>query len=256
MAERRRETSRIGSSLGSPGSSPADSETTSSLDRAIDTVAREMTALDSPAGMRADVLARIEGAPRPGTALVPRWAWAVGLAVVVLAVSATVWFAGPGRRPESVTVRHDTSSMPAAGATQIQPEASGAVAGAGPVTAGTEPGPQPSGTLTSTALATNTRPVGDAGTAAGGAAAVQPDENATATPEMGPAALAQLNPIVIAAIGPDAIHVPDIGVEPLVDPKPITIQDIPVGAGEPQSPPIQKVGDQPVPPVRSAERAC
>jgi len=243
-------------SLGRPGSSPADSETTSPLDQAIDAVAREMTALDSPAGMRADVLARIEDVPRPGSALLPRWALAAGMAVLVLAVAAAVWFARPGGRLESVTARHDTSSMPAAGATQVQPEASGAVAGAGPVTAGTERGLQPSGTLASTALATNTRPAGDAGTAAGGAAAVQPDENATATPEMGPAALAQLDPIVIAAIGPDAIHVPDIGVEPLVDPKPITIQDIPVGSSEPQSPPIQKVGDQPVPPVRSAEQAC
>jgi len=245
-------------SLGRPGSSPADSETTSSLDQAIDAVAREMTALDSPAGMRADVLARIEDVPRPGSALLPRWALAAGMAVLVLAVAAAVWFARPGGRLESVTARHDTSATPAAGATASQPSRN--LASAGLVTRATTPGPQPSGALTMTGPAAGipARALsgGGAGTAAGGAAAVQPDENATATPEMGPAALAQLDPIVIAAIGPDAIHVPDIGVEPLVDPKPITIQDIPVGSSEPQSPPIQKVGDQPVPPVRSAEQAC
>jgi len=243
-------------SLGSPGSSPASGEAASDLDQAIDVVAREMTALDAPAGMRADVLARIEGLPRPGTALLPRWAWAAGLAVLVLAVAAAVWFARPGDRAESVTAKQDSSSMPAAGATQSQLQASGTLASAGSVTSGTEPGPQPSRTLASTALAITARPAGGAGPAASGAAAAEPDQNATDTPEMGPPALAQLDPIVIAAIGPDAIHVPDIGVEPLVDPKPITIQDIPVGSGEPQRPQIQKVGDQPVPPVRSADRAC
>jgi len=222
--------------LGSPGSSPADSEPTSSLDQAIDAVAREMTALDAPAGMRAEVLARIESERERSAGWLPRWAWAGGVAVVVLAMASTVWFARPGDRSESAAARHDTSSMPAAGAPQSQQPASGELAGA--------------------ALAAGTQLAGATGPAARDAAAAEPDPNATATPEMGPPPLAQSAPIVLVALGPDAIHIPDISIDPLGDLKPITIQDIPVGSGEPQSPPIQKVGDQPVPPVRSAERAC
>jgi len=222
--------------LGSPGSSPADSEPTSSLDQAIDAVAREMTAVDAPATMMAEVLARIEGERERSAGWLPRWAWAGGVAVVVLAMASTVWFARPGDRSESAAARHDTSSMPAAGAPQSQQPASGELAGA--------------------ALAAGTQLAGATGPAARDAAAAEPDPNATATPEMGPPPLAQPEPIAFVALGPDAIHIPDIGIGPIGDLKPITIQDIPVGSGEPQSPPIQKVGDQPVPPVRSAERAC
>jgi hypothetical protein len=245
MDERGRETSRIGSSLGSPGSSPANGEAAPSLDQAadldhaIDVVAREMTAVDASAGMRAAVLVRIEGERERSAGWLPRWVWAAGVAVVVLAVAATVWFGRPGDRSESAAARHDTSSMPAAGAPQSQQPASGVLASAG----------------LATDTRTGTQPAGDAGLAARDAAAAEPDPNATATPEMGPPPLAQSAPIVLVALGPDAIHIPDISIDPLGDLKPITIQDIPVGSGEPQSPPIQKVGDQPVPPVRSAERA-
>jgi len=222
--------------LGSPGSSPADSEPTSSLDQAIDAVAREMTAVDAPATMMAEVLARIEGERERSAGWLPRWAWAAGVAVVVLAMASTVWFARPGDRSESAAARHDSSPTLATGGARSEP--------------------QPSGVLASAALAAGTQPAGAAGPAARDAAAAEPDPNATATLEMGPAALAQPDPIAFVALGPDAIHIPDIGIEPIGDLKPITIQDIPVGSGEPQSPPIQKVGDQPVPPVRSAERAC
>ena len=56
----------------------------SDLDQAIDAVAREMTRMDAPATMRADVLARIEGGRTRAAAGLPRWAWAAGMAVVVL----------------------------------------------------------------------------------------------------------------------------------------------------------------------------
>jgi hypothetical protein len=183
---------------------------TSGLDHAIDLVAREMTNLDAPAGTRVAVLARIENAPaRTGSTLLPRWAWAPGVAVVVLAVSAAVWFARPAVRPESVTVRHDASSTPAAGTTQPQPRPSETLASAG-AAASLLPG-----------LTVEPR-----------AAAVQPEEIATAAPEMGPAALPQPEPIVLAALGPDALQIPDISIAPFGDFKPITIQDIPVGSTE------------------------
>ncbi|MCX6545896.1 MAG: hypothetical protein NTV05_15965 [Acidobacteria bacterium] len=186
------------------------------LDQAIDAVAREMTALDAPAGMRAEVLARIESAPRPGSAVLPRWALAAGVAVLVLTVATALWVARPGDRPESATARHDTSSTPAAVTTPSQP--------------------QPSGNLVSAGLETG----GTAKPVARGVAAVQPDENVIPTPEMGPTALARLDPIVIPELGPEAIHIPDIDIEPLGDLKPITIPDISVGSGEPHNPSIQR----------------
>ena len=225
--------------LRSPGSSPASGEAGLSLDQAIDVVAREMTALDAPAGMRAEVLARIEGAPRVGSPLMTRWTTAASVAVVVLAVVATVWFARPGERTESVNATHNTSSTLA--------------------TSGARPEPQPSEKLTARGLAAS-MPAGDqpsAGVrpATRGAVSVQPGQDLHPRPEMGPAALVALEPIVLAKVGPDAIHIPDIGIEPLADLKPITIQDIPPGSTDSQSPSIRKFEDDPAPSGLCPEQA-
>ncbi len=222
--------SRIGSSLGSPGTSPANCEGASSLDDAIDVVAREMTNIDAPARLRADVLVRIEETPRSATALLPRWAIAAGMAVVVLAVTAAVWLARPGDRPGLVVSKHDSSSTQARGGVRAKTQPLGIQASVG----------------VAESAQTDARPGGAGGAVARAAVAAQPDQTATAAPEMGPAALGQPEPIAIAALGPNALHIPAIGIEPLGELKPITIQDLPVDSGEPQSPSIQKVGDQPV----------
>ena len=193
------------------------------IDRAIDVVAREMTALDASAGMRAEVLARIESAPpRTGLGSLPRWATAASLAVVVLAVAAVVWFERPGGRPESVAGRPNSPTTNATGGARSEPRASQTLASAGPA---------------STAPA-EVRSVRNGNPAAGGGAATaEPGETATAEIDgMGPAALAPPDPIVLAAVGPAALHIPDIGIEPIGELKPITIQDIPVGSTEIKNP--------------------
>ncbi|MCX6538457.1 MAG: hypothetical protein NT151_05915 [Acidobacteria bacterium] len=233
--------------LGSPGSSPADSEPASAIDQAIDVVAREMTRMEAPATMRAEVLARIEGEGERAAGQLPRWAWAAGMAVIVMAVAATVWFGRPGDQPESVTARHDSSSIPAAGAAKPQPQPSGTLANAGLATGA---GSARHSQSQSAPVRTGVRH--GAGVTGGNTPAA---ETAGAVEETGPSPLAQPDPIAIAALGPDAIHIPDIGVEPLVDLKPITIQDIPVGSTEIQSPSIRRFDDDPTPSGLCAEQA-
>ena len=69
------------------------------LDLAIDTVAREMTALEPSGDLKARVLDHLEQGRRRSLPAIPRWAWAVAPAAVVLAVVSAVWLAGPTRTP-------------------------------------------------------------------------------------------------------------------------------------------------------------
>ena len=184
------------------------------MDLAIDEVAREMTAMDAPAGMRAAVVERIEGAARSGRLMMPRWALAAGTAVVVLAVAAAVWFARPAVRPESVNAKHVVSSRPATGPDRSQA--------------------QPERSLASTALAAGVPAGSTAPGRAGAAVAGQADANQTAAPEMGPAPLPGPDPIVLADLGPHALAITSISVTPLEDIQPIAIKDIPVGPTETQ----------------------
>jgi len=230
-----------GSGISAFGKASADKRgSESQIDEAIDLVAREMTNLDAPAGMRAEVLARIESAPsRTGFALLPRLATAVSLAVIVLAVAAVLWFARPANRPETVAAINHSSPAQAPRAAKPETRSSETPAHTGLAST------TPAGTRTGAAT----------GPAAGGAIPAQPDQNATGAADMGPAALAQPEPIVIAALGPDALQIPAIGVEPIGDLKPITIQDIPVGSTENQSPSIRKFEDEPAPSGLCAEQA-
>jgi len=213
----------FGEASGIRGSgNPEDGRTPDAIDHAIDVVAREMTNVDAPAGLRAAVLARIENAsPRSGMARLPRWATAASLAIVVLAVAAVVWIERPGGRPESVGARVDSATATATGGAKSEPRSSETLASAGPAAAA------PADARTSR----NGGPV-----AGGGAATAEPGENVTRADDAGPAALAPPDPIVLAAVGPAALHIPDIGIEPIGELKPITIQDIPVGSTEIKSP--------------------
>ncbi|MEI6669169.1 MAG: hypothetical protein WCP29_13525, partial [Acidobacteriota bacterium] len=71
-----------------------------------------------------------------------------------------------------------------------------------------------------------------------------PGPAATAAPDAGPDALSGPTPIVIVDIEPAAVRVPEIGVAPIGELKPITIQDIPGGPGPVQTPSDARIESQ------------
>jgi len=180
------------------------------LDAAIDEVAREMTAAEPPATLRADVLARIarERGGRTDGLLVPRWAWAgaAAAAILIVGVATTVWLSrtvpGPDRQP--VTSARASASQPA------------------PVTA----------PVMSAAVTTASAHPAQAARAARRPAA---ETRRLGLPDdVGPAPLAGPDAIDIAPLEPAAIAIPELRVAALGDIEPITVPTIGPGSPEPQ----------------------
>jgi hypothetical protein len=183
------------------------------LDQAIDQVAREMTAADPPSALRADVLARIErdrNGRSPGR-LLPRWALAGGIAVLVIGVAITGWLARTVPAPaagERASI--DTAAKPATDQSRLTPPSEARLA-ADAAVAAVQPVPQ-------------SRPARPA---------ARPQR--IGLPEgVGPSPLAGPDAIDIAPLGPAAIAVPGLGVAALTDIEPITVSTIGPGSPEPQ----------------------
>jgi hypothetical protein len=184
------------------------------LDRAIDEVAREMTAAEPPSALRAEVLARIERerARRAGGLFLPRWAWAGVAAVLVLGTATTLWLTRTGPAP------NQQASMTAPG-----PAA--------------QPAPTRPGTLATAPASPSVDTMIASAQPASGPRAALPV--AVAQPvglpdDAGPAALAGPDALDIAPLGPAAIAVSSLGVGALVDIEPITVSTIGPGSLEPQ----------------------
>ena len=191
------------------------------LDTAIDVVAREMTAAEPPSALRAEILARIERerTGRSAGLLLPRWAWAGGVAVLVLGVATTAWL---------------VRTVPAPGAGQIAKTDTPAATNA-----------SPAASAPSTPAATGASPVLDTTMASARAVtlpAARPrasrpaavPERAGLPDDAGPAALAGPEAIDIAPLGPAAIAIPALGVSALGNIEPLTVPTIGPGSPEPQ----------------------
>lgn len=177
------------------------------LNRAIDAVARDMVSADSPASLRAAVTARIEKDRRWRGVSFSGWAWAAaGTTVVVVAVG--TWLAQPAHQP--------------------QPKGSLA-------TASTPAGPPPVDSI-------ETPPITTAAPAAASAQRTVATRARTRPPrpthglawEAGPEPLAGPAPIIIDALSPDSLEIPEIQIDPIADIEPITIPAAGPGLPEPQ----------------------
>jgi len=203
--------------ISGPGS-PADAGRIrhADLDAAIDVVAREMTSLDAPATLRADVLAEIAGGGRPGRFALPRWAWAAtaAAAFAVVVLVAAIWMTRPAPEPESsAALRGAAPASAGAGRTAGGGSPDAVVAAAGSMSGGLQ----------------NAAP---GSRRAGAASAAAPDAN-SAEPDAGPAPLAAPQPIAVADLGPAVIEVTGIEVAPLNQLQPLAIKDISVGSTDP-----------------------
>jgi hypothetical protein len=176
------------------------------LDKAIDEVAQEMTAAEPPVTLRADVLARLdrERTPRTSGLVLPRWAWAGVAAALIVGVATTIWMTRPeppATRVASTSKGPERPAVPAAAASPA-PESLAASAQPAPLPRPARPPAQ-------------ARRVG------------LPDD-------AGPAPLAGPPAIDIAPLGPAAIAIPELGVAALDEIEPITVSTIGPGSPEPQ----------------------
>jgi len=188
------------------------------LDSAINQVAREMTAAEPSSALRAQVLARVER-ERSGRAaglFLPRWAWASGVAVLVVSIAITGWLARTVPGP-------DAGQMASASTTALRPDAppsTAAAVGASPV-------------LDTTLAAAQPMTLPAAGPRAARPAAVPP-QRIGLPDDAGPSPLAGPDAIDIAPLGPAAIAIPALGVTALGQIEPITVSTIGPGSPEPQ----------------------
>jgi len=202
------------------------------LDAAIDAVAREMTNLEAPASLRAEVLARIE-APAAGRWLGwQRWSLAAGAAVVVIAAVAIWWPTGPGD-VRGTGRQAGVTDAPSVRSAEFQPGVSDAPSGR-------SAGLQARGTGTAAV-----RDIGlprpepgqreARGTGSASVRGTEPEPRVDeATPDFGPAPLAGPPPIAIDALAPGAIDIAEMQVPALEQIQPIAIKDIPIGSTDPQ----------------------
>jgi hypothetical protein len=184
------------------------------LDKAIDEVAREMTAAEPPSALRAEVLARIERerGGRTGGLFLPRWAWAGVAAVLVLSVTTTLWLTrtGPASSQQASMAAAASSSQPA-------PAQPGTVA-----TARAIPAVE---TMIASAQSAAWRPTARSAT--------EP-QRVGLPDDVGPAPLAGPDALDIAPLGPAAMAIPGLGVTALDAIEPLTVSTIGPGSPEPQ----------------------
>jgi hypothetical protein len=184
------------------------------LDKAIDEVAREMTAAEPPSALRAEVLARIERGRggRTGGLFLPRWAWAGVAAVFVLGVTTTLWLTrtGPASSQQASMAAAASSSQPAPA--------------------------QPGTVATARAI-----PAVETMIASAQSAAWRPTARSAALPQrvglpddVGPAPLAGPDALDIAPLGPAALAIPGLGVTALDTIEPLTVSTVGPGSPEPQ----------------------
>lgn len=104
--------------------------TSDEIDRAIDVVARDLTAIDAPADLRARVVTQLSESHAPAFERRWSWQWAMAGAVAVVLVASLAWWvavkpaAGPGQRFAGKVgggVRPPMVSMPAGDRTQVVP---------------------------------------------------------------------------------------------------------------------------------------
>ena len=198
---------------GTPGGEPS-----SALDEVIDAVAREMTNLEAPAGLRAEVMARVEESdPRRGFAW-PRWALAAGAVVVVMAAVAMWRPIGPGN------VRGTGLSRPEQRRGASPAEAEGRRR---------QPGVLEGTSMRGTGLSASP-PSATTGPRRSSASEVAQPGVEDATADFGPPPLASPPPIAIDALGPGAIEIGELQVPALGPIQPLAIKDISIGSNEPQ----------------------
>jgi len=189
-----------------------------SLNSAIDAVAREMTS-DEPSGaLRARVLGRIEQGGRRFSPALPRWAWAGAAAAAVLAIATAVWVVNPLRHRDAgqstVTVQVPGGPPPASPGLGHSAVQSAAVS--------TQPA-SPEGTFTAAGRAR--RAVSAPGERPAGAAEVF-----YAVP-----ALAEIEPLRFAAVGPAPLHIADVEIIQITEMPSIEIPSLDPGSHDIQS---------------------
>lgn len=210
--------SKQGSGFGSRESGRGTTGPDLELDAIIDAVAREMVSAEAPAGLRTQVLERLERDGRrvsPAAAL--RWAWAPALALV-LAVAAGTWF-----YTRDVPIRRDDRSRPASVAIARSTEAAGPTAAAGTPAAG-------AGTMEAAP-----RGSGQAGRRVRGRRASATFSGASADEFPVVPALADIEPLTFPGIEPVHLNIPGVDVTPLDVIPPLEIPDLVLDATDSRS---------------------
>ena len=177
------------------------------LDAAIDAVAREMTDAEPSGTLRARVLEQIEDGRRRSSFAVPRWTWAGASAVLTLAVATAVWFAG---RPleQSREAVHVVASGPA-----VRPAASPAA----------RPEGEPAGAGPEAAVRVKR---------AATARMIQADVDEAAEDSHHVPALAEIEPLRFAAVGPDPLQIAAVEVPAFPDMTSIDVPSLEAGSSD------------------------
>ncbi len=195
------------------------------LDAAIDVVAREMTRMEPSAALRARVLERIEQETRRPGPVLPRWAWAGGAAVMLVAVATGLWLTRPmpGPRGSEGTVAQQRAAAP------IVPDRS---VPRPSVQTGSEPGAntgsRPAGLLERSPSAPR-MPLSGAQSIADAAAGPLMEDAALVPP------LADIEPLGFSTVEPAPLHVRIVDVAPLDLVPTIDIPSLHPGPTDPQS---------------------
>ncbi len=172
-------------------------------DRAIDTVARRMTAREPSAGFSARVVARLD----EGRVRRQPWTWIAlpvgAAALVILAIASLPMMRGP--QP-------------------LAPQPLTAVQGGGPALPGVQPAPALVPPAPAVSAVAQTRPRTTARRDAG--IVVEPAHGGVVIE-----ALQHHAPISVAPVQPPAIPLGDVSVAPLADLKPIEMEPLPASGG-------------------------
>lgn len=167
-----------------------------SLDRAIDDVAHDMTAADVPSDFRAAVMARVSTTPRRGfpfSGLAP-----AAVAAAVLVVAVVLWQSWPLRGPSEPPPSVEMAAAHLAPTEVPQPQSTA------------EPVVHRGGASPDATLRRPLRPrtaIGHSGLAW----------------EAGPGPLPGIDPLAIAAAGPAPLDTPALDIAPMHDLEPITV---------------------------------
>ena len=191
------------------------------FDAAIDAVAREMTAGEPSGALRARVLERIEQGRRRSAPALPRWAWAGAAAAAVLVLATAVWVARPAPAPRDARAtaaeQRPAGPLPAAPGAKgptIQPAATSVRAAS------------PDGVSETAARASRTVAAAQGVWAAGNDAA----EDFNAVP-----ALAAIEPLRFASVGPAPLHIADMEITQISEMPSIEIPSLDPGSHDIQS---------------------
>ena len=190
------------------------------LDSAIEAVAREMTAFEPSGALRARVLARIEQGRHRTSPAVPRWAWAGAAAGAVLAIAAAVWVVNPLRHQDAAqsTVAGRVAGVPLPAAPGLEHPAVQAAA-VSSQSASAEGMPAAAGRIR--------RAVALRG--------AQADVNEAAEDTNAVPALAEIEPLRFAAVGPAPLHIAVVEITQITEMPSIELPSLDPGSHDIQS---------------------